>query len=430
MTALCRDCFAVFETPPSRCLKCASARLVSHPELELLTIAHLDCDAFYASVEKRDRPELRDRPVIVGGRQRGVVTAACYLARVSGVRSAMPMFEARRLCPEAEVIAPDFAKYRATSRQIFDRVRALTPQVSQLALDEAWLDLAGTQRLHGAPPSTILARLQAEIEQDVGVTVSIGLAGNRFLAKIASEMDKPRGFAVIGKTGAEAFLAPRPVDILPGVGKVFARMLEAKGYGTVGDLARANPGDLARQFGNHGLSLWRLAHGQGSDRIGNGGERRSISAETTFEADISQSQALEARLGPLCDRVARTARDAGLSGRIVVLKLRHADFRILTRRMTLVTPTQTSKTLFDTARDLLARAAVGQPFRLIGVGLTGLAPESGGARELFPAAESRARTAEALADRLRERFGERTVVNGRRLARSDLRSGRSPSSGT
>nr|MDQ2861844.1 DNA polymerase IV [Pseudomonadota bacterium] len=229
MSTLCRDCYGLDEGRPARCPACGSPRLIAHAELASLAIAHLDCDAFYASVEKRDRPELRDLPVIVGGGRRGVVTTACYIARLSGVKSAMPMFKARALCPQAVILPPDFTKYRAESRRILEKLRALTPLVQPLSLDEAWLDLSGTQRLYGACPAQTVARLQGEIERDIGLAVSIGLAANKFLAKIASDLDKPRGFAVIGAAEAEVFLAPRPVSILPGVGPVFARTLEAAG---------------------------------------------------------------------------------------------------------------------------------------------------------------------------------------------------------
>jgi DNA polymerase IV len=417
VTALCRDCLTLFETVAARCPSCASRRVVAHAELTSLAIAHLDCDAFYASVEKRDRPELRDKAVIVGGEVRGVVTTACYIARLSGVRSAMPMFQARRLCPQAVIIRPDFRKYRAASRQIFDKVRALTPLVQNLSLDEAWIDLSGAERLHGAPNAVTLARLQQEIERDVGVTVSIGLAPNRFLAKIASDLDKPRGFAVIGSADAESVLAPRPVGILPGVGAVAARALEEAGYRTVGDLARAAPGDLERRFGTHGAQLRRLAHGQGGRTVNPDGERKSISAETTFPFDLSRLQDLEDRLSPLCDKVARQVRAEGLAGQVVILKLRRADFRTLTRRKTLSAPTQTARTLFAESRKLLAAEATGEAYRLVGVGLTGLIAATAEEIELFQDAESRARTSERIADGLRDRFGAQAVVNARQLQR-------------
>ena len=222
MSALCRDCFrrGAFER---RCPACGSPRIVAHAELEKLSIAHMDCDAFYASVEKRDRPELRDVPLIIGGGKRGVVTTCCYIARISGVRSAMPMFKARQLCPQAVILKPEFAKYKGESRRIMELVRDLTPLVQPLSLDEAWMDLSGTDRLHGAPPAETLARLQAKIEAEVGITVSIGLAANKFLAKIASDLDKPRGFSVIGAAEAQSFLASKPVGIIPGVGPAMVK---------------------------------------------------------------------------------------------------------------------------------------------------------------------------------------------------------------
>jgi len=262
-TALCRDCLWIGAQPRPgvvrRCPACASPRLVAHAELETLTIAHLDCDAFYASVEKRDRPELAERPVIVGGGRRGVVTTACYIARTFGVRSAMPMFKALKACPSAVVIRPDFAKYKAESRRIMAKLAALTPLIQPLSLDEAWLDMSGTQRLNGGSPALVLARAQGEIERETGLGVSIGLSCNKFLAKIASDLDKPRGFAVIGAAEARSFLAPRPVGLLPGVGPAMVKRLEAAGYRRIGDLVQADAKTLVKTFGAQGLSLAALA---------------------------------------------------------------------------------------------------------------------------------------------------------------------------
>jgi DNA polymerase-4 len=331
MTGLCRDCFWMGEAEPARCPRCGSPRLARHPELTRLTIAHLDCDAFYASVEKRDRPELRDQPVIVGGGARGVVTTCCYIARISGVRSAMPMFQARRLCPQAVIIRPDFTKYRTESRRIMEKLGALTPLVQPLSLDEAWLDLKGAERLNGGPAALTLARVQAEIERDIGITVSIGLAANKFLAKIASDLDKPRGFSVIGGAEAQGFLAGRPVSILPGVGPAFVKVLEKAGLRTVGDLAEASPRELADRFGVHGLRLHQLAHGQDDRAVDPDQERKGISAETTFNEDLTGRQGLEDQLWPLCEKVARHARAANLEGRVVTLKLKTSAFRIVAR---------------------------------------------------------------------------------------------------
>jgi DNA polymerase-4 len=415
MSALCRDCLARQAEPVRRCPACGSPRIVAHPDLDRLAIAHMDCDAFYASVEKRDRPELRDQPVIVGGGKRGVVTTCCYIARISGVRSAMPMFKALRACPRAVVIRPDFSKYRAESKRILGLAAELTPLIQPLSLDEAWMDLSGTERLHGAAPAVTLARLQARIEAEVGITVSIGLAANKFLAKIASDLDKPRGFSVIGQAEAEGFLAPRPVSILPGVGPAMVKSMAVAGLTTVGDLARAEPRDLAQRFGAHGLRLWELAHGRDSRPVDPEQARKGISAETTFGEDLTALGDLEDRLAPLCERVARQARAAGVAGRVVTLKLKTDDFRIVTRRRALPVPTQTAKTLFAVGRELLAPEASGRRWRLIGIGVAELVDAGAAADDFFAGAERRALAGERSVDALRARFGPGAVTSGRAL---------------
>ena len=412
MKAFCRDCFWQGEQAVRRCPDCASPRIVAHADLDRLAIAHMDCDAFYASVEKRDRPELRDRAVIVGGGKRGVVTTCCYIARIKGVRSAMPMFKALKLCPEAVVIKPDFSKYRAASKQILGMAGELTPLIQNLSLDEAWMDLSGTERLHGAPPAITLARLQARIEAQTGLTVSIGLAPNKFLAKVASDLDKPRGFSVIGSE-AQAFLAPRPVGILPGVGPAMVASLEKAGFRTVGDLARAGVKELAERFGSHGLRLSALAHGEDHRAVNPREERKGISAETTFNEDLSALCDLEDVLAELAEKVARHARADGLAGRVVTLKLRTTDFRILTRRRTIAVPTQTAKTLFAVGRELLAREATGRPYRLIGVGLAELVEAGAVEDDFFAGDERKALAGEKTLDAIRERFGAGAVTSGR-----------------
>ena len=417
-TTLCRDCLRLGEGVARRCPACGSPRQVSHGELARLAIAHLDCDAFYASVEKRDRPEVADAPVIVGGGVRGVVTTCCYIARTFGVRSAMPMFKARKLCPDAVVIRPDFAKYTAASRAIMAKLRALTPLVQPLSLDEAWLDLSGTERLNGGAPALQLARVQLEIEHETGLSVSVGLAANKFLAKIASDLDKPRGFAVIGRQEAQAFLSTRAVTILPGVGPALARSLQAAGFSRVGDLAAVPHKVLADRFGAHGLRLAGLARGQDARPVDPESERKAISAETTFNADLRELGALEDRLWPCCEKVAARARAGGFAGRTVVLKLRCDDFRRLTRSRTLPAPTQTARTLFACAREMLALEARGKAYRLIGVGLADIAEAELAAADLFGGdGEARARTTETAVDALRGRFGADAVVSGRALQR-------------
>lgn len=416
MKALCRDCLWTGEAPAARrCPSCGSPRLAAHAELFDLSMAHMDCDAFYASVEKRDRPELRDQPVIVGGGVRGVVTTCCYMARVYGVRSAMPMFKALAACPQAVVIKPDFAKYKAESKIIMGLLAELTPLVQPLSLDEAWMDLSGTERLHGAPPAVTLAKAQARIEAQTGLTVSIGLAPNKFLAKIASDLDKPRGFSVIGAAEARSFLAPRPVGLLPGVGPAMVKSLEAAGLRTIGDLAQWDQKDLAKRFGAQGLRLHDLAHGRDTRPVDPDQVRKGISAETTFNTDIAAYEALEDRLSPLCERVAIQARAAGVTGRVVTLKLKTPDFRLLTRRRALPEPTQTARTLFAAARELLRREADGRTFRLIGVGLSELSPATQGAGELFGGEEQRILTGEKTADAIRARFGPQALTRARAL---------------
>jgi DNA polymerase-4 len=421
VTGFCRDCFSTVPEAARRCSACGSPRLLHHPELGRLSIAHMDCDAFYASVEKRDRPELRDLPVIVGGGKRGVVTTCCYIARISGVRSAMPMFKALKACPQAVVIKPDFAKYRAESKRILGMAAELTPLIQPLSLDEAWMDLSGTERLHGAPPAVTLARLQARIEAEVGITVSIGLASNKFLAKIASDLDKPRGFSVIGGE-AQAFLAPKPVRILPGVGPAMVASLEKAGFRTVGDLARAGARDLADRWGATGLRLHDLAHGRDSRAVRPNEARKAMSAETTFNEDLSALEDLEDILAALADRVAGQARAAGIAGRVVTLKLRATDFRIVTRRRTLPVATQTAHTLFKVGRELLAREADGRPWRLIGIGIADLVEADQAGADFFAAEETKALASERSIDAIRARFGKGAVTSARLLKarREDL----------
>ncbi|OYW28827.1 MAG: DNA polymerase IV [Caulobacter sp. 12-67-6] len=415
MKALCRDCDWTGEVKTPRCPSCGSPRTIFHEELASLSMAHLDCDAFYASVEKRDDPSIRDKPVIVGGGKRGVVTTACYIARMSGARSAMPMYKALKLCPDAVVIKPDFAKYKAASRHIMGKLEALTPLVQPLSLDEAWIDLSGTERLHGAPPAVMLTRVQREIEAEIELTVSIGLAPNKFLAKIASELDKPRGFSAIGAAEAKAFLAGKPVSILPGVGPATVSALASEGFRTVGDIAAADLKHLAKVLGSSGLRLHRLAQGQDARAVDPDQIRKTISAETTFNDDLFKREDLEDQLWPLCERVARQARVEGVAGRVATLKLRTPDFKVHTRRRTLAVPTQTARTLFQVAREPLAAEPGGTYYRLIGAGLTEFVPAEGAADDFFAGDERRALKSETAIDALRGKYGSGSVVTGRAL---------------
>jgi DNA polymerase-4 len=417
MTAtLCRDCAvlsAAAEAPsemPERCAECGSPRLVSHRELTQLAIAHLDCDAFYATVEKRDRPELAELPVIVGGGTRGVVLACCYVARLYGVRSAMPMFKALPLCPDAVVIRPDMAKYRMVGRAVRAEMERLTPRIEPLSIDEAFLDLTGTATLHGATPAQLLAALALRIENSLGITVSIGLSYNKFLAKLASDLDKPRGFAVIGREEAKGFLADKPVGWLWGVGAAMQRRLAADGIMRIDQLAALDPRELATRYGRLGRRLGQLARGEDERRVDPEGRARSISAETTFARDEADGEALARTLWPLCEKVALRLKQIALAAGTVTLKLKTADFRLRTRSRRLAEPTQLAEVLYRTARHLLTAEADGATrFRLIGVGADGLAE---GTEADLPTLFDRPRHLEQAIDAIRERHGAAAVRRG------------------
>lgn len=416
MSSLCRDCQRIMQVPPPSCPECGSLRIISDEALLTLAIAHVDCDAFYASVEKRDNPGLRGRPVIIGGGSRGVVTTCCYIARLYGVKSAMPMFRAMQLCPDAAVIAPDFSKYRRTASLIRGLMHELTPLVEPVSIDEAYLDLSGTQRLHGCPPAASLARFAARVEQEAGITVSLGLSSNKFLAKTASELDKPRGFAVLSALSAEAFLAPLGLDQLHGVGPALARSLAREGYHKVEDIQREELKTLIRLYGETGERLKRCAHGQDNRPVNPRSGRQSVSAETTLAEDSHDRAFLENCLWKLCVRVSDQLKAEGLAGHIVTLKLKTPDFRVRTRRMQLRAPSQIAQELFRAVRLLLVREAGGIPScRLIGISLSDLRAHQGDDTDLLDPSIARRAAAERASDRARARFGPGAVVTGRGL---------------
>ena len=413
---LCRDCLEHGSTYAAltRCPACGSPRLRSHAELFALSTAHVDCDAFYASVEKRDDPSLRDRPLIIGGGVRGVVSTCCYIARQSGVRSAMPMFKARELCPDAVIIKPNMAKYVDVSRQIRKHMDALTPLVEPLSIDEAFLDLAGTQTLHKAAPAVVLARFARTIEIEIGVTISVGLSHNKFLAKVASDLDKPRGFAVIGKAETLSFLAPKPISLIYGVGKVFAETLRKDGLVTIGQLQEEPPENLMRRYGETGARLARLARGEDSRRISSDGEVKTVSSETTFNNDISSLDALSTELLKLTERLSERLKAKGIVGDTVTLKLKSAGFRLRTRARHLMIPTQLANVIYETGLSLLEREVDGTAFRLIGIGVSGIdAADGTDPADLLEPAVARKAAAERAMDRVRTRFGREAVVRGR-----------------
>ena len=381
-----------------------------HPELHSLTIAHIDCDAFYATIEKRDNPDIADKPVVVGGGTRGVVAAACYVARTYGIHSAMPMFEAKRRCPDAIVIKPNMAKYVQVGREVRRAMFALTPLVEPLSIDEAFLDLSGTERLHGKSAAKALAGFATQVERDLGITVSIGLSANKFLAKIASDLDKPRGFAVLGATEAVSFLASKPVGFIYGVGAVSAAKLAADGFRTIADLQRADEHDLMRRYGEEGLRLWRLARGIDERSVNPERDTKSISAETTFNHDIGEFRPLEQYLWDLTERVSARLKANALAGSTVTLKLKSADFKIRTRARALGAPTQLASRIFAAGRDLLTHEVGATRFRLIGIGVSNLEDAIGD--DLADLIDRRAAEAEHAVDRLRSKFGRNAVVKG------------------
>jgi DNA polymerase-4 len=421
----CRDCLALQRDRQFRCRACGSPRLTRHDELYSLAIAHIDCDAFYAAVEKRDNPALKDKPVIIGGGKRGVVSTACYIARIQGVRSAMPMFKALEACPEAVVIKPDMEKYVRVGREVRTMMQSLTPLVEPLSIDEAFLDLSGTQKLHGAPPALVLGRFAAEVEKQIGITVSVGLSYCKFLAKIASDLEKPRGFSVIGEAEALDFLAARPVSFIWGVGKAFGATLERDGIRTIGQLQRMELGELMRRYGTMGSRLYHLARGEDERRVHPDREAKSVSAETTFETDLASANDLIPILRHLSEKVSGRLKKSGLAGRTVVLKLKTQDFHIRTRNRRLSDPTRLADRIFTAGLDLLARETDGTRYRLLGIGVTELS-DAGRADppDLVDVTARKRAMAEGAMDTLREKFGRQALETGYTFGQKSTRDGK------
>jgi DNA polymerase-4 len=416
VSAFCRDCLVDAADNAARCKSCGGHRIVSHPELSTLSIAHLDCDAFYAAIEKRDDPSLTGKPVIIGGGKRGVVSTCCYVARTYGVRSAMPMFQALQLCPKPVIIKPRMAKYVEVAREVRALMRELTPLVEPLSLDEAYLDLGGTERLHGAMPAKTVAALALRIEREIGITVSIGLSFNKFLAKLASDLDKPRGLAVIGRAEAKAFLRGKPVSFIRGAGAALQARLAKDGITRIGQLQDANPRELGKRYGSTGVWLHTLTHAEDPRKVDPSGEMKSISSETTFETNLREFRELERILWRQCERVGARAKAAGLGGRTVVLKLKTASFRTRTRSDSLDAPTQLADRIFRVACKALRREADGTSFRLLGVGLHNICPEAQcDPTDLVDAGTVKRASAERAMDKVRAKFGEAAVSKGRGL---------------
>ena len=415
----CRDCLSGQPAGLRRCRACGSPRLLYHDELYSLTLAHIDCDAFYAAIEKRDDPTLADKPVIVGGGKRGVVSTACYIARIHGVRSAMPMFKALEACPDAVVIKPDMEKYVTVGRQVRAMMQDLTPLVQPISIDEAFLELKGTERLHHDPPARVLARFVQRVEKEVGITLSVGLSYCKFLAKVASDLNKPRGFSIIGEAEALDFLREKPVRLIWGVGKAFAETLERDGIRTVGQLQTMEETDLMRRYGIMGKRLFNLSRGQDDREVHPNDPAKSVSAETTFFDDISSHDELVAYLRRLSEKVAMRLRKSGIAGHTVVLKLKTADFKGRTRNRKLEDPTMLADRIFRIGMELLRKEADGTKFRLIGIGVTDLTdPSRADPPDLVDPAATRRAAAEAAMNTLRDKFGKTSVETGYTFGKS------------
>ena len=411
---LCRDCLSKGSNDSARCPRCGSPRTIDLADAAGLAIAHVDCDAFYAAVEKRDDPSLNDKPLIVGGAgPRGVVATCCYIARTFGVRSAMPMSRARALCPDAVILLPDMAKYSRVGREIRTRMMSLTPLVEPLSIDEAFLDLNGCEPSNGAGAAETLIRFARSVEAEVGVTVSVGLSYCKFLAKLASELRKPRGFASLSRDEAKAWLAPQSVSLLWGVGRVGRERLERLGFRLIGDLQRIDEREAMKRLGEDGLRLWRLAQGRDDRTVSAERETKSVSSETTFDRDIADKAELTRILLVQCDRVATRLRKEGLAACGVTLKLRLADFSLRTRSRSGLAATQLAPRLFAAARPLLEAQPDGAAYRLLGVAATDLAPATcADADDLLTRDGGRERFREAAIATLREKFGPAAVQRG------------------
>ena len=425
----CRDCLSLQKLESARrCRTCGSPRLVRHPELYKLSLAHVDCDAFYASVEKRDNPDIRDKPVIIGGGTRGVVSTACYIARIHGVRSAMPMFKALEACPQAVVIKPNMEKYSQVGREVRQLMRELTPLVEPISIDEAFLDLGGTERLHRAPAAMVLARFAKRVETEIGITISVGLSYCKYLAKVASDLEKPRGFSVIGEMEALDFLRDKPVSMIWGVGKSLNAKLESDGIRTIGQLQTMDEGTLMKAYGTMGQRLFRLSRGQDSRKVEPEHDMKSVSAETTFNKDLSQATDLIPVLRALSEKVSQRLKAGDIAGRTVVLKLKTQDFKLRTRNRQLADPTQLADRIFRTGLQLLDKELDGTRFRLLGIGVSELSSdERADPPDLVDTQATKRAVAESAIDRLRDKFGRNAVETGYTFSKGNLARPQTPS---
>ena len=433
---VCRDCllagyygFTEQEEAASglSCPSCGGGRVVLHDELFSLTMAHIDCDAFYCSVEKRDNPELKDKPVIVGGGDRGVVAAACYVARQYGIRSAMPSWQARKACPDLVVIKPRMSHYQHVGRQIRQMMLSLTPLVQPLSIDEAFLDLSGTQKLHKKSPAEVLAAFQHRVSSEIGVTVSVGLAQNKSMAKIASDQDKPDGFYVIGQAESQSWLHDKPVNILFGLGKVTSKKLNTAGLHKCGDIAACPSPQLRTLLGRDSERVKQLACGIDPRSVETSRAAKSISSETTFPKDISALPDLLSIAETQAQSVSQRLKEQDKQAVNVTIKLKRPNHRVLTRTRRLDRPTQMAHRLFEVAAELIEmESGPDKAWRLLGVGVSVLEDEAGLAEAAGPGLDlfdhqvqdkgQRQDRLEKAMDSVRTKLGPELVKTGRRFS--------------
>ena len=414
--SLCRDCFSTFNND-LRCNKCNSPRVVSHQEIFALKIAHIDCDAFYASIEKNENPSIKNLPVIVGGGNRGVVTTCCYIARINGVKSAMPMFQAKKLCPNAVIIAPRLNHYKKISRHIKEKLISLSPAIEFVSLDEAYIDLTGTELLHGQPAAIMLARIANDIEAVFGITISIGLSYNKFLSKIGSELEKPRGFSVIGKSDTEDVLKEKSVSKIIGVGKKTRAILESKGIRVISDVLRYDRAYLKESLGSFGETLWFLAQGIDDRKVTPNKPTKSISSERTFQKDETDFIIIKSYLWELIEKVSWRLKSEGLLTKRLSLKLKSKTFKLIQRSRTLSEPTNFAESIFQDSVGLLEENISKGPFRLIGINLTNFSYSKTNNLQdhLFQNENNPLLSAEEAMDQIRVKFGVRSIIKGRSL---------------
>ena len=422
MICVCRDCSALWNNGYDKnsldnlfCFKCNSRRVISHNEIMILSIAHIDCDAFYASVEKRDNPKLLGKPVIVGGGERGVVAACCYVARISGVRSAMPIFEALKRCPNAIIIRPNIEKYKRVGIQILDMMKNITPIVESVSIDEAYLDLSGTTKLHRGVPAQTLINLVKKIEEEVGITVSIGLSYNKLLAKIGSDLEKPRGFSVIGKEDGVSFLADKPVSMLWGVGNALRKKLENDGITLIGELKFFTERELIKRYGVMGHHLYAFSEGKDERALKSYKKVKTISSEITFRKNLKNIDSLTEELWGLSERVAKRLKEKKLISGALILKLKYSNFKTITRSITLSHPTNLAEEIFQVALALLAKEVGEFSFRLMGIGMKNLYSSEKSFFNLLDSNKTHIRQVEQVIDDVRQKFGDNAISKGRGL---------------